>query len=203
MTLKPAFVVALACAASGCVSLFPDPPAAPRTYTVQAAEEAQRFAPLPLVISVARPTAPRSLGGRDIAWRRGAELAYVDSAAWDSAAPEMLHTLMVDSLDRQGIGRAVVRVADGSLSDYELRWDLLRFEVDETDPRALVVRIEVTVRLLGAQSREVVAAHRVVKTLPVNDRSSALAAEALGQAARAVCADVGAWAYQELRARTP
>lgn len=185
---------------SGCVSLIPDPPAAPRVFTI--APVAAQAAPVraDMVLAVARPAAPRSLSGRDIVWRRGDEIAYIDQAAWDGSAPELLHGLLIDMLDRQAIARSIVRVADGVRADVELRWELVRFEIDET-AGARDARIEMTVRLLDSSTRQVVADRRFAAHTPVRDRSASASAVALGAVARDAMTQTGQWLSDALAQR--
>jgi ABC-type uncharacterized transport system auxiliary subunit len=181
-------------AVSGCVSLLPAPSEAPRLYVIETTTPAASAAPLPVVLSVARPATPQALSGRDIAWRRGVELAYLDSAAWEGDAPAMLHRLLLDSLDRQNLARAVIRVADGSLADFELRWDVLRFEVVEDSPTVQRAALDISARLVGAKSRTVLAATRISHETPLASRSARDAVAALGATANATALDLGAWA---------
>jgi ABC-type uncharacterized transport system auxiliary subunit len=188
-----AFLAVLSLSLGGCVSLLPQAPPAPRLFTIAPDQGLAPAAALgDVVIAVARPNAPRSLSGRDIAWRRGAELAFIDNAAWDGSAPELLHSLLIDTLDRRAGARAIVRVADGSRADFEIRWELVRFEIEETD-RVQSARIELTARLLGADARDVRATRRFVAQAPLADRSTSDAAEGLGAVARDAMAQIADW----------
>lgn len=199
--LRFTVMILAASMASGCVSLLPTPAAAPRLYVIETGPQTRAAAPLPVVVSVARPVTPQALAGRDIAWRRGVELAYLDSAAWEGDAPAMLHRLLVDALDRQNLARAVIRVADGSLADFELRWEVLRFEVMEDASNRQRAVVEVSARLVSAQSRTVVEATRLVHETTLPSRSARDAASALADSANAVAADLGAWARAVMSAQ--
>lgn len=184
----------------GCVSLIPEPPAAARIFTIAPATSYVAPQRADVVLAVARPAAPRSLGSRDIVWRRGDEVAFIDQAAWDGSAPELLHGLLIDMLDRQAIANSIVRVADGVRADVELRWELVRFEIDEAGA-ARDARIEMTVRLLESTSRQVIADQRFGAHAPVKDRSASASAKALGAVARDAMTQVGQWLSAALTAR--
>lgn len=184
---------------SGCVSILPDAPPAPRVFVLQSSAVAGPALPkTSAVLSVARPNTPRGLSGRDLAWRRGVELAFVNGAAWEGQTPELLHNLLVDTLDRQRVARAVVRVADGSLADYELRWDLVRFEIEEVSPREQVARFEATVRMLNAVTREVITSERIEESTPLAERGATAAADGLTRTANAAATRIADWAARTI-----
>lgn len=184
----------LALSLGGCISLLPQAPAPPRIFTIVPEAATPATVTSPVVVSLARPNVPNSLAGRDIPWRKGAEVAFIDSAAWDSVAAELLHTLVLDTLSQQRFAASVVRVADGSRADYEIRWDVLRFEVEEPPRGPLMAHFEVTARILSAQSRRVLSDQRFVQRAPMANRSATAATAALGQAGRALSSELGVWA---------
>jgi ABC-type uncharacterized transport system auxiliary subunit len=174
----------------GCISLLPEPPPPPRTYVL----EAQNVAPLDgppvdAVIGVAAPTGERALLGVDLVWRTSDTIAYVAQSQWSSRAADALQQMLAETLIRQGRFRSSTRAGEAR-ADYEIRWEVLDFEVREEDMMAHFVA---DVRLV-TQGRRIVASQIVAAEAPVSDRSSSIAAQALARAAREGSARIGEFA---------
>jgi cholesterol transport system auxiliary component len=171
----------------GCVSLLPDPPPTPNLFDLRAQSAPVAAASLrstsPLVLSVETPFASRMLSGAEIAWRRDGVVAYVAQSLWTDRTPSLLQTLMVDTIDAQDIVRAAVRSGSGVRTDYEVQWELSRFEVEE-DGGTLTARFEASARVVELRTRRLVAEDRAVVAQPISDRSVRVATEALQGAAR-------------------
>lgn len=192
--MKSAFVIALAALLGACVSVLPDPAPASIIYTLRAGEVARGAAPAkPIVMSVATPTAPRSLSGADIVWRQSDAISFMERAVWDGAAPDLLQSLLVDVMDRRDSFRAVVRAGAGVRSDLEVRWDLQAFEVVETGG-TLEARIAMTAHLVELRSRAVIAESRFNAHAPISERSGRAAASALERVATEAAVQIADWA---------
>lgn len=174
----------------GCISLLPEPPPPPRTYVLEA-QDVQRLqgAPIDAVLAVASPTGERALLGSDLVWRSGDTIAFVAQSQWSSRAADALQQILVETTTRQGRFRASTRTGEAR-ADYEVRWEVLDFEVREEDMKAHFVA---DVRLV-AQGRRIVASQIVAAEAPVADRSSSIAAQALARAAREGSARIGEFA---------
>lgn len=202
MTMKFALTALAATLLSGCVSLLPDPPPAPFTYTMRSgAVERVTAAQKPLVIVVGAPSAQRLASGSDIVWRQGAEVAVMDRVAWDDAAPDLLQMMLVETLDKRGAFRAAVRSGSGARGDVELRWDLLAFEIVE-DAKLEAV-LTASVRMIDSKSRAVVETQRFETRTPIASRSGKLAAAALEQAARDASLQIADWAAEKAPLPSP
>jgi len=178
-------------ALSGCISLLPEPPPPPRVFALEAGQvERLQGAPIDAVISVAAPGGERAILGSDMIWRNGDELAYVAQTQWSNRASESLQAALVETLARQGRFRAAVRAGDAR-SDYEIRWDVLDFEVQESGMNA---RFVADVKLVSAVNRQIIASEIISGEAPVSDRAAAIAAQALARAAREGSARIGAFA---------
>jgi ABC-type uncharacterized transport system auxiliary subunit len=174
----------------GCISLLPEPPPPPRTYVL----EAQNVAELPgepvdAVIAVATPSGERSILGADLVWRSGDTIAFVAQSAWSNRAGDALQAMLAETLIRQGRFRASTRSGEAR-ADYEIRWEVLDFEVRE---ETMTARFAADVRLVAA-GRRIIASELVVAEAPVSDRSSSVAAQALARAAREGSARIGEFA---------
>jgi ABC-type uncharacterized transport system auxiliary subunit len=179
--------------ASGCsIGLLPKPAPAPIVYSLEAAPRGQaaelpRMAPKNITVAVAEPTATRALTGRDISWRKDGALAYVEGANWEARNTDLLQTLLIDTIDRQGAVRGAIRAGDGS-ANVELHWDVAAFEVDEDHGLQAVFRT--TVKLFDARTRQLIMTNEFDETAPLSDRSARIAAVALETAARAAAATI-------------
>jgi ABC-type uncharacterized transport system auxiliary subunit len=178
-------------ALSACISLLPKPPPPPRTFVMSAGDVARaEGVPVNAVITIAAPAGERSILGNLLVWRTGDELAYVAQTQWSTRAEDALQGLLVETLSRQGRFQAVARAGEAS-GAYELRWEVLEFNVQQND---MAAHFRADVRLVAASSRQVVAQHLFETSAPVGDRSASLASQALTRAAREASAQIGAFA---------
>lgn len=202
MNLKSLLAPLLAGLLSACVSILPDPPPAPYVYTMRVGTVEPTTAPIrPLVVVVAAPSAQRMTGGSDIVWRQGAEIAIMERAAWDDAAPDLLQTMLTETLSRRGAFRAAVRGGSGTRGDVDLRWDLLAFEVVEDG--GLEAVFSATVRLVDVRSRSIIDVRRFDTRAPIAKRSGREAVAALERAAREACLQITDWAAEKAPAPLP
>jgi ABC-type uncharacterized transport system auxiliary subunit len=177
----------------GCISLLPEPPPPPRLFALEVGGVAPAAGPrVDAVIAVATPGGERAILGTDLIWRAGDELALVAQTQWSSRAEQALHSMLLETLAAQGAFAAVARAGEGR-ADYEVRWDVLDFEVRESDMSA---HFAADVRVLALPTRAIVAQRRIEALAPVADRSASLAAEALARAARQGSARIGEFALE-------
>lgn len=177
----------------GCISLLPEAPPPPRIFALEAGNVARTAAQrLDAVIAIAQPGGERSILGTDIIWRSGDELALVAQTQWSSRAENALHAMLLETMTAQGAFAAIARAGEGR-ADYELRWDVLDFEVRENDMSA---HFAADVRIVSLPTRAILAQRRIEATSPVADRSASLSAEALARAAREGSARIGEFASE-------
>lgn len=185
-----------ALALGGCISILPDPPPAPYTYTMRAGPvEPIAAAALPIVVSVGAPSMQRMAAGADIVWRTGPEVAVMEGVAWDNATPDLLQLLLAETLDRRGAFRAALRSGSGVRADLDVRWDVLAFEV--VDDGALAAVFSANVRLVDARSRVVIDSRRFERRAPIASRSGRLATAALERAAQEASLQIADWAAEK------
>lgn len=189
---RAAFVLASLTLLGGCISLLPEPPPPPRTFVLEA-QNVQRLAgaPIDAVISVAEPTGERAILGADLIWRSGDSIAYVDQTQWSSRAADALQQTLVETLVRQGRFRAAARSGEAR-SEYQIRWEVLDFEVQE---QSMTARFVADVRVVE-RGRQIVASRIISTDAPVTSRSSSEAANALARAAREGSARIGEFAAE-------
>lgn len=188
--IRAAALLVAASMLGGCITLLPEPPPPPRTYVLEARDVQElQGAPVDAVIGVAQPTGERSLLGADLIWRTGDTIAYVDQSQWSARAADALQQILAETMIRQGRFTSSTRSGEAR-ADYEIRWEVLDFEVREDDMQA---HFRADVRLV-APGRRIIASRTVEATAPVSARSSSVAAEALARAAREGSARIGEFA---------
>jgi ABC-type uncharacterized transport system auxiliary subunit len=174
----------------GCITLLPKPPPPPRIFVLEARDVQQlQGAPVDAVVGVAAPGGERALLGSDLVWRTGDSIAFVAQSQWSSHVADSLQQMLAETLTRQGRFRATTRSGEAR-ADYEIRWEVLDFEVREEDMKAHFVA---DVRLV-TQGRRIVASRIISAEADVSDRSSSIAAQALARAAREGSARIGEFA---------
>ncbi len=193
--MKRALVLMLAALLAGCISLLPAPAPPPRLYVLEAGDAAAlEGVRLDAVVGVAVPTGERAILGGDLIWRAGDELSFVGQSQWSNRADAALQAMLTETLVGQGRFRAAVRAGEAR-GDYEIRWEVLDFEIDEASMSA---RFVADAKLLAAPGRRVVAQRIVSAEAPVSARSSSAAAQALARAAREGSARIGEFAAESV-----
>lgn len=174
----------------GCISLLPKPPPPPTIFVMESGAVGRlQGEPIDAVITVASPGGERTILGADLIWRTGDTLSYVSGAQWSARAQDGLQSMLVETLQRQGRFRAAAKSGDAT-SDYEIRWDVLDYEVLED---RMVARFVVDVRLV-APGRRIIASEMITSEAPVSSRSARVSSEALARAAREGSARIGLFA---------
>ncbi len=196
MSVRAASIAALLVLA-GCVSILPEPPPAPFVYPLRAAPQAPpQGAPAPLVLANGRPNTVQALAVLDVVWVRDGRVAYLERETWTARAPEALQTLLAETISAQDLVRAAIRVGEGPRADYEVRWDLFAFQIEES-PDRIEARIEAAVRLVRSGGREVVAARAVSLSAPIAMRDASAAVSVLQSVAAQAASEIGVWAASE------
>ncbi|WP_135213261.1 ABC-type transport auxiliary lipoprotein family protein [Vitreimonas flagellata] len=176
----------------GCISLLPEPPPPPRVFVLEAADVAPLSQRIDATIAVAQPTGERTIMGTDVIWRTGDELAYVAQTQWSARSEFALQNMLIHTLARQGAFSAATRAGEGR-AHYEVRWDVLDFEVREDSMQA---RFVADVRIVASPGRRIIAQRVIEAEAPVSDRSSSIATQALARAAREGAARIGVFAAE-------
>ncbi|MBL8535800.1 MAG: membrane integrity-associated transporter subunit PqiC [Hyphomonadaceae bacterium] len=185
----------------GCISLLPEPPPAPRVFALESGDVAPLVQPGPVdaVIAVGPPAGERAILGTDLVWRTGDELAFVAQTQWSTRAEFALQSMLVETLARQGGFRAATRSGDGR-ADYEIRWEVLDFQIAQD---SMTARFVADIRIVRAPGRRIVAQRIISAEAPVASRSSAVAAQALTRAAREGSARIAAFATEAAAENPP
>lgn len=202
MISKAVVIASAALFLGGCISILPDAPPPPFTYTMRVGDVKPAGAePKAGVVVVGAPTAHRLAAGSDIVWRTGPEIAVMDGVAWDDSAPDLLQIMLAETIDRRGHFRAALRSGGGARGDLDIRWDILAFEVVEDGNLEAV--FSATVRLVESRSRAVLETKRFETRAPIAARSGKLAAAALERVAQEACLQIAEWAAEKAPAPSP
>ena len=159
--IRAAALLVAASMLGGCITLLPEPPPPPRTYVLEARDvQESQGAPVNAVIGVAQPSGERSILSSDLIWRTGDTIAYVDQSQWSARASDSLQQVLAETLIRQGRFTSSTRSGEAR-ADYEIRWEVLDFEVREDDMQAHFRAGQVRgVRIRNACRRERGTGHR-------------------------------------------
>lgn len=198
MRLTIIAALAATLAASGCVSLLPEPMIPSALVSLPADRARAPSAPLLADVAVFPPESPRAFAGADIAVRDAQELIYLGDVRWSDAAPQLLQGAVVNSLSQaQGPGRAVLGQL-GAEVDYDVRWRIVDLSAGrETAP----VRVEVQVSIMDAHTRRPVAQKSFSAERAPSGRAPRSRAAALALAAQQVADEVAVFVTEIVKPR--
>lgn len=192
--MKRALILFSAVALAGCIHLLPKAPPPPRTFIMSAGDVAAATgAPVEAVINVAGPSGERSILGNSLVWRTGDEIAYVAETAWSTRAEDALQQMLVETLSRQHRFQAAARAGEAA-GAYEVRWEVLEFDVQQNDMQA---HFRADVKLLASPGRRVIGQRLIETHAPVGERSASLASQGLTAAAREATTQIAQFAADE------
>jgi len=149
-------------------------------------------------LGVSLPDAAQSLDTARIALELTSEtMDYYANSAWQDRAPVIVQRALLEGFEKSGKIKAVARDTEGMRADYLLQSDLrsfeARYDVPDTAPTIVV---DISVKLLKPQGREIVATLHARHTAQASTNSvpAVVAAfdEALGQAVE----EIAAWALK-------
>jgi cholesterol transport system auxiliary component len=147
-------------------------------------------------LSIPRPHADASLDSDRILVRpRPGELQVYKGAAWNQAAPDLVHDVLLRAFNDSGRVRGVARRGEGVDATYELLLDLRRFESDYTGTDgAPQARIELGARLVHNADNRVVASRVFETAVPTDDTGVAPVARAFERGLGEIGAQLVGWA---------
>lgn len=190
-----AAVLALALPLAGCGALS-------SLSRASGALDAYTLAPLPVApgragsshLVVATPTATGALATDRILIKPSrVQAQYLPGARWSDAAPVLVQSLLVGSLQNAGGLRLVSRDPGGLVPDYELMTDLRDFQAESSASGAPVVRVGLMLTLIREADRQIVATRRVEATATAASDRTADVVAAFDQATTRALAEVADW----------
>jgi cholesterol transport system auxiliary component len=197
-TLSLALIAAATLAASGCVSILPEPMIPSALVSLPAERATAPTRPLLADVAVYPPESSRAFAGADIAVRSDQELIYLADVRWSDAAPQLLQGAVVNALSQaQGPGRAVLGQL-GAEVDYDVRWRIVDLSAGR---ETLPVHVEVQVSIMDADSRRPIAQKSFSAEADPADRAPRARAAALAIAAQQVADQVAAFVTETVTPR--
>lgn len=199
-------VLALAAAglASGCISLLPDPgePDAVMDMAADPATPAVRD-PLPVSLGVGIPVLTRMHGSQQIVVvGEDGSYAYLAGVRLAANAGTSVQNVVLGTFDRSGAVRGAVRSLTIARPDFELNFDLDRFDVTRPEGRADgTARISGTARLTVSLTGQIIATRRFEATAPAQRGRPIEAVRGLETATRLFARQAHDWTVTQLRAR--
>jgi cholesterol transport system auxiliary component len=156
--LAAATVLALA----GCGGILPKPPPPPALYRLTPLDAAGTPARgVNAQLAVELPTASTALDSERIALMRSPlSFDYFADAAWTDHAPEMVQSLLINSLQNAGQIRVVARASGQLREDAALSCDLRRFEARYDGDGPPQIDAELECRIVSEPDRNVLAVRR-------------------------------------------
>ena len=184
---------------AACGSVLPKPPPSPDLYSLTPAP-APATAPksrLPLQLLVTVPQSTAALDSIRIALTQSpTTLEYYADAAWTDYAPQLLQSMLVETLERSGLFAAVARSSVNLRADETLNSDLRHFEA-EIRGGATQARVEIDFKLVRING-EIAAEKDFVATAPASSNAVPAVVEAIDNATHQVFSQVGPWVAASL-----
>ncbi len=194
--------VALLLFLAACGGILPAPEAPPQLHRLTAAVDfPASLPPASFQLLVNEPEAPGGLDTTRIALIRGTtSVDYFAGAAWTDRVPEMVRSLLVESLENSGRVTAVASQSLSLRSDYVLQVEVRHFEADYQGDGAPTVQVELDVRLIRMSDGSIVAQRRIARSAPAARNDIAGVIDAFNEAGHAVLAETVGWAVQSMAA---
>jgi len=165
------FLVALLCLGglTACEVALPGQGEPPKLYRLTALRALEKDIPktlkvLPWQISIDKPVAAAGLDTPRIAvMRKALTTEYFARVNWIDPAPDMIHTLLVESLESANRLKAVGRDAVGLRPDFVLKTELREFQAEMTGGTPLA-RVRLNVKIVKMPRRDILASKTVEAT---------------------------------------
>lgn len=197
-------VLGTAALASGCISLLPDP-GEPDVVMDMAADPATPAVrdPLPVSLGVGIPVLTRMHGSQQIVVvGEDGSYAYLGGIRLAANAGTTVQNVVLGTFDRSGAVRGAVRSLTIARPDFELNFDLDRFDVTRPEGRADgAARISGTARLTVSLTGQIIATRRFEASAPARRGKPIEAVRGLEAATRAFARQAHDWTVVQLRAR--
>ncbi|MFG1346580.1 ABC-type transport auxiliary lipoprotein family protein [Xanthobacter autotrophicus DSM 431] len=121
------------------------------------------------------------------------QVAYLADAQWSDSLPALLQARAIQAFENGSKLRRVARPGDGVTADYQLVMDIRTFALRITDQGPVAV-VELSAKLIGAQSGRILAAQVFRAAVPAASSAGQAATFALNDAADQVLVAMVRWA---------
>ena len=183
--------VLLAVALGGCAALGRTPP---DTYEISAPKVS---ATVPargrLQLLVPDPTAIKTLDSNQIVVKPTSyTVEYLQNSQWSDRLPRIVQLRMVQAFENSGRVGAVGVPGQGLAIDYQVVFEIRRFEIDAIAGRNAAV-IEIATKVLNDRNGTVRATKIFTQSAPVRGTGNAAFVAALDQAFNGIAGDIVSW----------
>ena len=202
-TLRLAVAAISALVVASCGSILPKPPPAPQLFHLTALPSfGTAGAPIPLQLVVAAPTATAAFDTTRIALARGPNrVDYFADAAWTDQAPQMLQSLIVESLQNAGRFSVVAQEAAPLRADVLMVVVLRHFEADYGGGGPPDIRVAFDCDLVRMPERTSIATQTFAASARATQNATPAIVAAFDDAFHRTMAAVVPWAADTLAAR--
>ena len=180
----------------GCISLLPKQGKPPVIAQLRAGDIRASETQVPFTISIGQPIMARAIAGERIAVAaENSGILYVDGLLLAAIAPISIQNVILDTFDKSMAFRAVVRGGTNSRADFEILFDVARFDV--TQPKSRQdgsANIVITARLIDVTTRRPLAIRQFSANAPARRGDVTEPALALEAATRKISTEILAWA---------
>ena len=191
--VAPILIAALL--SSACVSLLPEPAAAPTIYRLtQTPVMAEPSGGAPS-LRIAMPDAEKALQGVDVVVSPdGQRLAYASGARWSQPIPELLQDAAMQSLGQSG---NIITITPPTVvrADYALETGIRSFEAafDRGEASAPLAKVRIMATLTDLKSRRVIAKKEFYGEQRASEVRVTSIVNALDSVTKTVMTDMAAW----------
>ncbi len=196
--LNIAAALVLPIALGGCISVLPKPGKPPVIAQLRGGDIPINSQKAPFTISIGVPIMARAIGGDRVAVvTENSAIAYVDGLLLSATAPISIQNVILETFDKSQAFKAVARGGTNSRADFELLFDVSRFDV--TEPRSRrdgVASINITARLIDTQTRRPLAIRQFSANAGAKRGSVTEPALALEAATQKVSQDILNWTLE-------
>lgn len=190
-------------ATGGCITLLPDPGEPDIVRDMTADPDLGRAAvQLPLTVGIGLPLLTRMAGGSQVVVvGEGGGLAYLAGVRFAANAGITIQSVVLGTFDRVQPVRSAVRSLTVARPDYDIHFDISRFDVTRPEGRSGgSARIQGTARLMVSLTGRLIASREFEARAPARRGRPEEAIIALESATRGFARDVLEWSVALLRA---
>lgn len=194
--VKACLVVTLAAALSGCGFSLIDTQPPPEIYDLSAPEMSAQGAPVAWQLIVEEPSAIRAFGTNRIALKHSDNsIQYFKGARWSDRGPSLFQARLIETFEDTGRIMSVGGETSGINAKYRLKSNLRDFHAD-VGGGATTVMISVSVKLLNARTRNVIATTLVERQIKSRSGKIGDVVMAFDEAVRGVASETTEWVLE-------
>ena len=194
---KALLVVTLAASLAGCGISLIDTQPPPQIYDISAPKVSSQGTPVAWQLIVEEPSTIRAFGTNRIALRRGDNsIQYYKGARWSDRGPSLFQARLIEALEDTGRIMSVGSETSGINARYRLKLNLRDFHADMDNGASAIAEVSVSVKLLNASTREVVATTLLEKQIKAQSNKIRDVVKAFDEAAQEVMRETTKWVLE-------